>query len=152
MKALVINCTLKHSPKPSNTHALAAVVGHELESRGVQVEYVRAVDLNPLPGVKTDEGAGDDWPAVHAKLLDAAILIIASPTWVGRPSSVAQRVLERMDGMIAETGPADRPVASGRVAGVVVTGNEDGAHHVIAEVAGALGDIGYTIPGNAWTY
>ncbi|CAM5642333.1 hypothetical protein SGLAM104S_03300 [Streptomyces glaucescens] len=36
---------------------------------------------------------GDDWPAVHAKLLRAHILVIASPTWLGRPSSVAQRVL-----------------------------------------------------------
>ena len=32
------------------------------------------------------------------------------------------------------------------------TGNEDGAHHVISEVSGALGDIGFTIPGQAWTY
>ena len=39
-----------------------------------------------------------------------------------------------------------------RVAGVVVTGNEDGAHHVISEVSGALADIGFTIPGRAWTY
>ena len=38
------------------------------------------------------------------------------------------------------------------VAGVVVTGNEDGAHHVISEVQGALADIGYTVPGQAWTY
>jgi len=152
MKALVINCTLKPSPEPSNTYALAKVVTDELEARGVEIEHVRAVDLNILPGVKTDQGTGDDWPGVHAKLLDAAILIIASPTWVGRPSSVAQRVIERMDAMISETDSRDRPVAFGRVAGVVVTGNEDGAHHVIGEIAGALGDIGYTIPGNAWTY
>lgn len=43
-------------------------------------------------------------------------------------------------------------VAYNRVAGVVVTGNEDGAHHVISEIGGALGDVGYTIPGRAWTY
>ena len=152
MKALVINCTLKPSPEPSNTHALAKVVGDELAAKGVEVEYVRAVDLNLLPGVKTDQGSGDDWPGVHTKLLQSAILIIATPTWVGRPSSVAQRVIERMDAMISETDSQDRPVAFGRVAGVVNTGNEDGAHHVISEIAGALGDIGYTIPGNAWTY
>lgn len=152
MKALFINCTLKPSPEASNTHALAEVVGHELEKKGVEVEYVRAVDLNLLPGVKTEQGTGDDWPAIHTKLLESAILIVASPTWVGRPSSVAQRVIERMDAMISETDSRNRPVARGRVAGVVVTGNEDGAHHVIGEIAGALGDIGYTIPGNAWTY
>jgi multimeric flavodoxin WrbA len=63
-----------------------------------------------------------------------------------------QRVLERMDAMLSETDDEDRPVAYNRVAGVVVTGNEDGAHHVISEVAGALIDIGFTIPGQAWTY
>jgi hypothetical protein len=73
--------------------------------------------------------------------------------WPGyRPSSVTQRVLERMDAMIAETDDDGRPVAYGKVAGVVVTGNEDGAHHVISEVAGGLMDVGFTIPGQAWTY
>ena len=43
-------------------------------------------------------------------------------------------------------------MAYNRVAGVVVTGNEDGAHHVISEMSGALPDIGFTIPGQAWTY
>ncbi len=152
MRALIINCTLKPSPELSNTEALASVVGAELTARGVEVATVRAVDLDLLPGVKTDQGEGDDWPGVHDKLLAADILIIASPTWVGRPSSVAQRVLERMDAMISETGDDDRPVAFGRVAGVVVTGNEDGAHHVISEICGGLVDIGYTIPAQAWTY
>ncbi|MEU6306836.1 flavodoxin family protein, partial [Streptomyces chartreusis] len=95
---------------------------------------------------------GDDWPAVHDKLLASQILVIASPTWLGRPSSVAQRVLERMDAMLSETDDDNRPIAYNRVAGVLVTGNEDGAHHVISEISGALGDIGYTIPGQAWTY
>ncbi|AUG81762.1 NADPH-dependent FMN reductase [Kitasatospora sp. MMS16-BH015] len=152
MRALIINCTLKPSPEPSNTEALAAVVGTELTSRGVQVETVRAVDLDLKPGVKTDLGDGDDWPRVHDKLLAADILIVASPTWVGRPSSVAQRVLERMDAMISETDDGDVPIAYGKVAGVVVTGNEDGAHHVISEICGGLVDIGYTVPAQAWTY
>ena len=43
-------------------------------------------------------------------------------------------------------------MAYNRVAGVVVTGNEDGAHHVISELAGGLIDIGFTVPGQAWTY
>ncbi|MFD1825420.1 MULTISPECIES: flavodoxin family protein [Mumia] len=80
------------------------------------------------------------------------ILIVATPTWVGHPSSLAQQAIERMDAMIAETDEDGRPIAYDRVAGVVVTGNEDGAHHVISEIAGALVDIGFTIPGQAWTY
>ena len=150
MRALILNCTLKKSPAPSNTERLAGLVAGGLRDHGVEVETVRVADLRVEPGVETD--MGDDWTGVHDLLLDAEILVIASPTWLGRPSSVAQRVLERMDAMMAETDDGGRPVAYNRVAGVVVTGNEDGAHHVISEIAGGLNDIGYTIPGQAWTY
>ncbi len=86
------------------------------------------------------------------KLREAQILVIATPTWLGQPSSVAKRVLERMDALISETDDSGVPFAYNRMAGVVVTGNEDGAHHVIAEVAQGLIDIGYTVPGQAWAY
>ncbi|MDL4812973.1 flavodoxin family protein [Actinomadura opuntiae] len=152
MRALVINCTLKRSPETSNTEALAAVVEEELRARGVKVESIRAVDLDIPPGVQTDVGPGDPWPGIHRTLLESEILVIASPTWAAHPSSVAQRVIERMDAMMSETDDTGRPVAFNRVAGVVVTGNEDGAHHVISEITGALNDFGYTIPGQAWTY
>ncbi|MBC3986118.1 flavodoxin family protein [Streptomyces sp. AC563] len=152
MKALVINCTLKPTPAPSNTEALAAVVVAECARRGVPSDVVRAVDLQLAPGVERDMGGDDQWPTVHEQILASEILIIASPTWLGRPSSVAQRVLERMDSMLSETDDAGRPVAFNRVAGVVVTGNEDGAHHVISEISGALVDIGFTVPGQSWTY
>jgi multimeric flavodoxin WrbA len=152
MHAVVINCTLKPSPAASNTEQLARVVIGALEREGVDVELVRAVDHDIRPGVSSDEGDGDAWPAIRARILAADILVIATPTWLGQPSSVAKRVLERMDAMLSEADDDGRPVAYNRVAGVVVTGNEDGAHHVISEVAGALVDIGFTIPGQAWTY
>jgi len=150
MRALILNCTLKKSPAPSNTEMLAGLVADALGEHGVTTESVRVVDRRVEPGVETD--MGDDWTAIHDTLLSSEILVIASPTWLGRPSSVAQRVLERMDAMLSETDDQDRPVAYNRVAGVVVTGNEDGAHHVISEIAGALVDVGYTIPGQSWTY
>jgi multimeric flavodoxin WrbA len=122
VKALIVNCTLKPSPETSNTEALAEVVAAKLRAEGVEVSEIRAVDKAILPGVESDLGEGDEWP------------------------------LERMDAMIAETDDSERPVAYGKVAGVVVTGNEDGAHHVISEVMGALIDVGFTIPAQAWTY
>jgi multimeric flavodoxin WrbA len=152
VRALVLNCTLKPSPAPSNTEALARVVIEALEGHGVTTELVRVADHDVRPGVSSDEGQGDQWPQLRARVLGAEILIMATPTWLGQPSSVAKRVLERMDAMLSETDDQDRPVAYNRVAGVVVTGNEDGAHHVINEIAGALVDIGFTIPGQAWTY
>jgi multimeric flavodoxin WrbA len=152
VRALVLNCTLKPSPAESNTEALAKVVVKALEGQGVTSELVRVADYDVRPGVSSDEGDGDRWPRLRAKVLEAEILVMASPTWLGMMSSVAKRVLERMDAMLSETDDQERPVAYNRVAGVVVTGNEDGAHHVINEIAGALGDIGFTIPGQAWTY
>ena len=152
MRALVISCTLKPSPAPSNSEALAEVVSHALRERDVEVRTLRAVDLDIKPGVETDMGDGDAWPGVHDAILESEILVLAVPTWVGRPSSVAQRVIERLDAMITETDATGRPVAYNRVAGVVNVGNEDGAHHVISELSGALMDIGFTIPGQAWTY
>ena len=152
MKALVLNCTLKPSPETSNTEALARVVMAELEKGGTDTELIRLVDLNIKPGVKSDQGEGDDWPSVRARILAADILIMATPTWLGQHSSVCMRALERMDAMLSETRDDGRPVAYGKVAGVVVTGNEDGAHHIVGAVSQPLIDIGFTVPGQSWTY
>lgn len=152
MRALVLNCTLKASPETSNTEALARVFMQALETRGVETDIVRVADHKVHPGVSSDEGNGDEWPRIREQILGAEILIIASPTWLGHPCSITQRILERMDAMLSETDDQKRPVAFNRVAGVVVTGNEDGAHHVISEISGALIDIGFTVPGQSWTY
>lgn len=152
LRALIVNCTLTPSPGASNTEALAEVLVAALREREVEVDGVRAVDHDIRPGVTSDEGEGDAWPAILERILAAQILVLATPTWLGQPSSVAKRVLERMDALISETDDQGRPAAYGRVAGFVVTGNEDGAHHVIAELAQAVIDIGYSVPGQAWTY
>ncbi|MGH1564091.1 flavodoxin family protein [Mumia sp. DW29H23] len=152
MRATLLNCSLKASPEPSNTQVLADVVVSAMEGWGVRTTSYRLADLDLAHGVETDMGEGDDWPRVHGSITSSEILVFATPTWVGHPSSYAQQALERLDAMISETDDDGKPVAYDRVAGVVVTGNEDGAHHVISEIAGALGDIGFTVPGQAWTY
>lgn len=152
MKALVLNCTLKRSPEASNTEALARVLMNQLEADGVATELIRLVDLDIKPGVTSDEGQGDAWPQVHAALKAADILVIATPTWLGHMSSIAQRALERMDGIFSETDDQGRTWLMGKVAGVVVTGNEDGAHHIVATVCQGLIDLGFTVPGQSWTY
>ena len=152
MRALVLTCTLKPSPQESATERLACGVAEALAAEGVDVATIRVVDHDVRPGVTSDEGDGDEWPAIHDRILEADILVLATPTWIGQPSSVAKRVLERMDARLSETGDDGVPVAYNRVAGFVVTGNEDGAHHVIAELAQGVIDIGFTVPGQAWTY
>ena len=103
------------------------------------------------PGVTDDEGDGDEWPTILGMLRNAEILVIVTPTWLGQPSSIAERVLERMEALTSETDDRGRPFGHNRVGGIVVTGNEKGAHHAIAEAAQSLIDLGYTVPGQAWT-
>jgi multimeric flavodoxin WrbA len=154
MRAVCLNCTLKRSPEPSSTASLADVVMAVLREEGVETDEIRLADHRIDPGVVSEAVAeGDEWPAISERILAADILVVATPTWLGQPSSVSKRVLERMDAFLSETREdGETPVAYNRVAGVVVVGNEDGAHHCIAEIAGALIDIGYTIPAQAWTY
>ncbi len=152
MKAVILNCSLKASPEASSTEALSRVLGDEFSKRDVDYEVIRIADHNIPPGVSSDEGNGDEWPAIREKILNAEILVIASPTWVGRMSSLAQRIIERMDAMLSETDDEERPVAYNHVAGFIATGNEDGAKHVIGEMEAALLELGFTVPGQAWTY
>ena len=153
MRAVCLNCTLKPSPEPSSTASLAGVVLAALREQGVETDEIRLVDHQIDPGVVSEPVTeGDEWPAIRERILAAEILLVATPTWLGQPSSVSKRALERMDAFLSETRDDGTPVAYSRVAGVVVVGNEDGAHHCIAEITGALIDIGYTIPAQAWTY
>jgi multimeric flavodoxin WrbA len=152
MKTLVLNCTLKPSPIASNTEALATEVIKELERLGATVSMVRVADHNIITGTKSDMGEGDEWPAILSKLLACDILIMATPTWMGTLSSMAMRVMERMNGLYAAKDAQGLPVTYNKVAGFVVTGEEDGARHVVAEMAHGLMDVGFTIAPQSYTY
>ncbi|WP_216351099.1 flavodoxin family protein, partial [Mucilaginibacter polytrichastri] len=127
MKAIIFNCTLKPSPIVSNTEALANEVIKELERLGAETKLIRIADHDVKAGSKSDMGNGDAWPAILEELLASDILIMASPTWVGQMSSVAMRVLERMNGLYPVKNNSGMPVNFNKVAGFVVTGEEDGA-------------------------
>ncbi len=134
MRALILNATLRKPPSESDTGALARYVGDEPAEHAVEVERLRLVDHRIEAGVVRE---ADECPAIHDEVLEADILVMATPTWLGQPSSVSKRALERMDAMLSETREDGTPVANDRGAGVIVTGNEDGAHHLIAEVSQA---------------
>jgi multimeric flavodoxin WrbA len=152
LKALAFNCTLKVSPIPSSTEKLLREMLDALGEHDVEGEIVRAVNFNIKPGVKSDEGEGDDWPGLRKQVIAADILLLGSPIWLGQPSSVSKRVLERMDAFLGEKDERGRMPSYGKVAVAVVTGNEDGAHHVGAEFQQALTEVGFTIPAGGVTY
>ena len=152
MRAIALNCTLKASDKASSTERLLLQVLEAMAPFKVTTELVRVADLDIKPGVTSDEGPGDDWPDLRRRILAADILIVGTPIWLGQPSSVCKRVLERMDAFLSETDEAGRMVSFGKVAAVAVVGNEDGAHHVCAELYQALNDVGFSIAATAGTY
>lgn len=152
LNALALNCTLKPSPQPSSTEKLAGEVLAELEALGVTTEQLRVVDFDVRPGVTADEGDGDEWPKLRQRVVNADILVFATPTWLGHLSSVAQRVLERLDAELSISDDNGVKALTGKIAVPVVVGNEDGAHAIIAAVAQGLNDVGYTIPAQGSTY
>ncbi|MCR2783888.1 MULTISPECIES: NAD(P)H-dependent oxidoreductase [unclassified Microbacterium] len=152
LRALVLNCTLKPSPAESSSDVLAGQVLDALAKYDVHGESIRVVDHDVKPGVEADMGDGDEWPLIRGRVLASDILVFATPTWMGHMSSVAQRVLERLDAEISETDDEGRPIIAGKVAVAVVVGNEDGAHAIIADLFQGLNDVGFTVPSQGGVY
>ncbi|WP_435193054.1 flavodoxin family protein [Streptomyces sp. NRRL F-5630] len=152
MRALGLVCTLNPSPKRSSSHLLAEQVMAELKRLGVETEVVRVADHDVRPGVGLDMGEGDAWPALREKVLGVDILLLATPIWLGHPSSLCQRVLERLDAELSESDEEGRLLTYGKVGLVAVVGNEDGAHKVSADLFQALDDVGFSLPPGAVTY
>jgi multimeric flavodoxin WrbA len=145
-------CTLKPSPAKSSSELIARQLLDELAKHDVAGTTVRVVDYDVRPGVELDMGDGDAWPQLRAQLIAADILILSTPTWMGQQSSICQRVLERLDAELSETGDNGQPLVAGKVAVAAVVGNEDGAHHISAIVFQCLNDVGFTIPAQGVTY
>jgi len=152
LNALVLNCTLKPAPTVSSTEKLSEELDAALTSHDVAAETVRVIDQQVKFGIQVDEGDGDGWPEIRRRMLAADILVIATPIWLGQPSGVCKMVLERLNAELGETDDEGRLLTYGKVAGVAVVGNEDGAHHVSAEVYQGLNDCGFTLPANGVTY
>ncbi|WP_315096713.1 NAD(P)H-dependent oxidoreductase [uncultured Cellulomonas sp.] len=152
LTAVVLVGTLTPSPAPSSSELLGRQVLDALAPHGVTGTVVRLVDHDVRPGVQTDMGHGDAWPAIRAQILAADILVVATPIWMGQPSSVTKRALERLDAELSEKDDEGRLLTYGKVAAVAVVGNEDGAHHTSAEIFQALNDVGFSLAAGAVTY
>ena len=154
IKAIALNCTLKADPaKASSTDAMIAVLTKAFAKVDVEVtETVRVAALDIKPGVTSDEGDGDEWPALREKILAHDILIFGGPIWMGQLGSVGKRVLERMDAFLSETDDAGRMPSYGKVAICAIVGNEDGAHMSSSQAFQSLNDTGWTIPPVAACY
>ncbi len=153
LRAVFINCTLKRSPEVSNTQGLADRSIEIMRRQGVTVDVVRAIDHSIATGVwpdMTEHGWDrDDWPAIFDQVLAADILVLCSAIWLGEKTSVCNQVVERLYGNSHLLSPAGQYVYYGRVAGCLVTGNEDGVKHCAMNILYSLQHLGYVIPPQA---
>jgi len=153
LKAVILNCTLKKSPDVSNTEALIDKATELYAESGVTTKVIRVIDFKVAFGNTSDEGKGDDWPLILEEIKAAQIFIIATPIWLGDKSAVCKMVIERIDGSTSEEDPINgQPPLYNKVGGVLVTGNEDGAKKVCADVLFSLDHSGCSIPPNSMAY
>ncbi|MEP6649267.1 MAG: NAD(P)H-dependent oxidoreductase [Lapillicoccus sp.] len=152
LNAVALNCTLTPSPAASSTELLARQVLDALAQHDVEGTIVRVVDRDVRPGVELDMGNGDQWPQIRGLIMASDILVLATPTWMGQQSSVAQRVFERLDAELSQTDDRGRLQTNGKVAVAVIVGNEDGAHHITGVTLQCLNDVGFTIPAGGAVY
>lgn len=153
LSALFLNCTLKPKPKESHTETLIEVSQAILEKNNVSTEIIRPVDYDIAPGVYPDMTKHgfekDDWPEIQQKVMDANILIIGSPIWLGEKSSICTQVIERLYGYSGNLNDEGQYAYYGRVGGCLITGNEDGIKHCSMSILYGLQHLGYVVPPQA---
>ena len=152
LKALFINCSIKKDKAGSHTQRLINRVAGVMEKEGVSVEQLYLLDHQVAFGMIKDgkeEGQTDEWPQIQKKIMDADILVIGTPIWLGVKSSVATLVIERMYAYSGDRNAKGQWLYYGKTGGCVVTGNEDGIKHCAMDLLYALQHIGYMIPPQA---
>jgi multimeric flavodoxin WrbA len=145
MKAIILLATLKKEGL-SNTEVLSEFLAEQLKKKGVDSEIIKLVNHHILPGTYDNMGPGDEWPPILSKIIASDIIIFATPIWWSNMSSEMQRVIERLDHVhdgILEGKPSR---LENKVGGIVITGDSDGAQHIIADVANFYNAIGIVLP------
>jgi len=145
MKAIILLGTLKNKGR-SNTEALVEFLGQYLTRQNIDYEIIRLASHNIVSGTYTHMNTKDDWPDIYNKILEAKILLFATPIWWNSHSSELQRCIERLDevyDIILEG--KDSPL-DGKIGGVIVTGDSDGVEHITGNIANFFCSIGVTVP------
>ncbi|HEV7701843.1 MAG TPA: NAD(P)H-dependent oxidoreductase [Candidatus Paceibacterota bacterium] len=145
MKAVILLGTLKKEEK-SNTEILSKFLARRMKSKKINSEIVKLVDYNVLPGTYSDMGESDEWPKVLKKILDSNIIIFATPIWWGGHSSETQRVIERLDEIHDEILKGKKSRLEGKIGGIVITGDSDGAQHIIGNISNFFNALGIVFP------
>jgi len=153
LTVLALNASLKHEPTLSNTGELASLVLDEIRAlAAINAHMVRLADAVLPVGLSFREAAEDDWPNLVARIKAADIVLFCTPIWWGGRSSLMQRLIERLDALDEEYSATGRSAIKGKVAGIVITGSEDGALSVMGSIMMVLSFMGFTLPPECTAY
>ncbi|MBD1396729.1 flavodoxin family protein [Pontibacter sp. JH31] len=145
MKAIILLGTLKKEGL-SNTEVLSEFLAGYFKKQNIDSIIIKLVEHNILAGTYSDMGTGDDWPGILKQILSSDIIIFATPIWWNNQSSEIQRVIERLDELHDEILEGKRSRLEGKVGGIVITGDSDGAQHIIANVSNFYNAVGMVLP------
>lgn len=153
LKAIFFNGTLAKSPEPSHTEKLIKISQNIMQKQGVKTEVIRSIDHDIAPGVWPDMREHgyktDEWPEIFKRVMQADILVLAGPIWLGDNSSETKKVIERLYACSSILNKQGQYAFYGKVGGCLITGNEDGIKHCAMNVLYSLQHLGYTIPPQA---
>ncbi|HVZ40011.1 MAG TPA: NAD(P)H-dependent oxidoreductase [Candidatus Kapabacteria bacterium] len=153
VNVLVLNGSLQHEPEISNTDELSRLAISCMEDLAtVHSEVIRLADRNIPVGLGFRESPDDEWPEIVGKIRAADIVIFATPIWWGGRSSLIQRAIERLDALDEEYHASGRSALYNKVAGVVITGSEDGALSTMGSIMMVLTWMGFTLPPECAAY
>jgi multimeric flavodoxin WrbA len=153
LNVLALNASLKHEPTLSNTGELASLVLDEMHALAtISADVIRLSDATLPAGLGFQEAADDDWPDLVTRIKAADVVLFCTPIWWGGRSSLMQRMIERLDALDEEYSATGRSAIKGKVAGIVITGSEDGALSVMGSIMMVLTWMGFTLPPECAAY
>jgi len=152
LTCVVLNGSLKHAPDISNTEELTQEVLAAMAPHKVSSEIIRLADKTISVGLGFKEDADDEWPQIVQRIKVADIVIFATPIWWGNRSSLMQRAIERLDALDEEYLASGRSVLLNKVAGIVITGSEDGAQATLGGIMEVLTFMNFTLPPECAAY
>jgi len=153
LNVLALNGSLKHAPEISNTEEVVALVIEAMQAHcEISSEIVRLSDRTLPVGLGFRESPDDEWPGLVDKIKASDIVLFATPVWWGGRSSLMQRIIERLDALDEEYHASGRSALYNKVAGIIITGSEDGALSTMGSIMMVLTWMGFTLPPECAAY
>ncbi|KHE72330.1 flavodoxin family protein [Halobacillus sp. BBL2006] len=150
MKAVLLNCSLEKGNKTTDTEKLLHQSAQTFQGEEIDVERIHLRDFHINFGITPKLDGDDDWPFVFEKILEADIVLFATPIAMGDKTSIATLILERLQGYHHMKNRKGQGIFYNKVGGAIVADDGDGGAHLAAQsIHYRLSMLGFTLPPEA---